>query len=337
VIGSDDPFRSPAALPARRLRPLPVSALLEIAARVLRRHWPVLVGLAVLFGLPAALLSSASGMPLGTTLSRLLPASAADTAAPLVLTNQDLSDLGTGLLIAVAGSLAAGVLAAIAAVGFARVVARDYHGDRVTLGDAATRSLVLAVAAVGAALVAAGATLALVTLGLAAVVGIVAVTAGGDVTAGGPGAFLALVVVVAVVAAVALVNIRWALATPVIATEGSGPVAALRRSWHLTAAHAWRTFLVMLLTALVVGVLGMLVAQVLAIVFVDPWADAAGHAVLGEAAVSTVVSVLFAPVGPVVLTVLYFDQRVRRDGWDLPAPVAAGFAGPDDAQRPGQR
>ncbi len=38
------------------------------------------------------------------------------------------------------------------------------------------------------------------------------------------------------------------------------------------------------------------------------------------------VSVLFAPVTVVVQTVLYFDLRVRRDGWDLP-PVAVSTDG----------
>ena len=43
------------------------------------------------------------------------------------------------------------------------------------------------------------------------------------------------------------------------------------------------------------------------------------------------VSVLFAPVTVVVQTVLYFDLRVRRDGWDLPAVTVGGDAGtPDD-------
>ena len=47
-----------------------------------------------------------------------------------------------------------------------------------------------------------------------------------------------------------------------------------------------------------------------------------------ETAIVTAVTVLFAPVTPVVLAVLYHDLRVRRDGWDLPRPIQEDPAEP---------
>src|ERR1700730_3381872 len=36
--------------------------------------------------------------------------------------------------------------------------------------------------------------------------------------------------------------VRWAVAVPVLLAEGTGPIEALSRSWHLTRGSWWRTF-----------------------------------------------------------------------------------------------
>jgi ABC-type dipeptide/oligopeptide/nickel transport system permease subunit len=58
----------------------------------------------------------------------------------------------------------------------------------------------------------------------------------------------------------------------------------------------------------------------LAIVIVYLLAEPAGMTLMGQTLVDTLVTVLFAPVGTVVMTVYLYDQMVRRDGFDLPAP-----------------
>jgi len=295
-----------------------MSSVFEIGARILRRHWAVLLSISFVFGLPGALLSAASSVPFGTTLADILPQG--EATAPIVISDAQAQDLATGLLIATAGSLIAGVLAVICAIGFARVVQQDYHSGRVTLRDAATQTLRRALPALGTAFLAAFATLGLLALGTVGVVAMLTALAPDGPSGGGIGVFLAILVGVACFFAVVVVSVRWALAASIVAIEPVGPMAALRRSWHLTRDATWRTFLALLLVNLVVGILGTIVSQVLAIVIVDLLADPAGVAVVGETLVSMLVTVLFAPVSTVVMTVFLYDQMVRRDGWDLPAP-----------------
>jgi len=293
-----------------------MSSVFEIAARVLRRHWAVLLAVSVLVGLPSALLGTAASIPIGEALVDILPE--AGSTAPVTITDAQVRTLGDALLVATAGWLIAGMLAGIAAVGFAWVVQRDYHGQPVTFGDTLSRSIGRALTALGASLLAALATAGLLVLG--ALGALVCLSALGPVGAagGGLGPFLAILVGVVAFLAVTVLGVRWALAIPIVAIEPVGPLAALRRSWHLTGGAAWRTFFALLLTLLVTGILGALITQLLAIVIVDMIAEPAGMPLVGEVVVSTFSTVLFAPVSTVILTVYLFDQMVRRDGWDLP-------------------
>jgi hypothetical protein len=77
---------------------------------------------------------------------------------------------------------------------------------------------------------------------------------------------------------------------------------------------------VLAVLALLVSVLSAVLAQVAISVFelISPSLD---EARIVETTIVTAVTVLFAPVTPVVLAVLYHDLRVRRDRWDLPGPI----------------
>lgn len=304
--------------PDRRLRPVPMSTILEISTRIVRRHWAVLLGISVLVGLPGALLGAVAGIPFTDALIDVLPPEGSTSA--VAVTDAQARQLGEGLLIATGGSLVAGILAAIAAVGFAWVVARDYHARPATFADTITRSVTRAVPALATALLAALATLAMLIAGSGGVVATLALLAPNGVSGGGIGVFLAIVVGVVTVIGIVVVSVRWALALSIVAIEPLGPVAALRRSWYLTGEAAWRTFGALLLVTLVVGILGAVVTQLLAIVVVDLLAQPAGMTLVGTTLVDTFVAVLLAPVSTVVMTVYLFDQMVRRDGFDLPAP-----------------
>jgi uncharacterized membrane protein len=249
---------------------------------------------------------------------RLLPEPG--TTGTRAITEADIQELGNGLLVALAGSLVAGILASIASIGFAWVVWRDYHAQPVRFGDTLSRSLARAIPALVAGLLAGLITFGILLAGGAAVVAAIVLLAPDGVTQGGLGVFLAILVGVVAVIAVVVVSLRLALAIGVVAVEEVGAIDALRRSWHLTQGATWRTFFVLLLVGLIVAILGALVTQLLAILVVDLLAGPAGVSLVGETVVNTLVTVLFAPVTTVVMTVYLFDQKVRRDRWDLPAP-----------------
>lgn len=115
----------------------------------------------------------------------------------------------------------------------------------------------------------------------------------------------------------------WAVLSPVIGTEGLGPIAALRRSYRLSR----RSWGLVLGTCLVVG----FTCQVLRLSLGAAAGLYAGLGWPGDAAVATAVSVAARLVtvplvaGSAVLT--YLDLRVRNEGLDIELAVADRLAG----------
>jgi hypothetical protein len=313
-------MRRPGDDPGRRLRPAPISSLFEIGFRILRRHWAVLLGVAVLIGLPGTLLGAVASIPFGEAIARTLPDGT--TRSTVTLTDAEVRELLDTALLAMGGAIVAGVLSALAAVGFAWVVARDYHARPVSLGDSVGRALGRALPALALALLTTLAVLGIVLLGVGAAAVLLGLLAPEGAAGGGLGPFLAIVAGVVAFLAFVVVSVRLALGPSIVAVEDVSALTAIRRSWHLTGDHIWRTFGAIVLLFLIVAVLGAVLEQLLAIVLVDLIASGMGLELAGSVLVSTIVGVLFLPVTSVVLTVYLYDQMVRRDGWDVPPPTA---------------
>jgi hypothetical protein len=104
-----------------------------------------------------------------------------------------------------------------------------------------------------------------------------------------------------------------ALATVTLVLEpGTGPIAAMNRSWELTSGSRWKVFITVFVAWLFLLIPAIVVSIIAAI------GNAAG---IWSPLVSTVLSGLlqiFAyPFLYVVITVLYYDMRVRKEGFDL--------------------
>jgi hypothetical protein len=111
--------------------------------------------------------------------------------------------------------------------------------------------------------------------------------------------------------------IAYSMALPAMLTERVGGFGALRRSYRLVKGHWWRVFLTLLVAYILVTVVqgvvtGALVA--LAVVAFDP-ASFTAHVLATVAGI--VSSALTTPVLAAVTAVLYFDLRVRKEGFDL--------------------
>jgi hypothetical protein len=110
--------------------------------------------------------------------------------------------------------------------------------------------------------------------------------------------------------------VAWSVSFPALLSEGIGPVEAMGRSFRLVKGRWWATFgalLVMyLLVAVISGILGALLGATL-IAAVDSEVVAAVFYTI----VNTLSSLITLPLMASVLTVMYFDLRVRKEGFDL--------------------
>jgi hypothetical protein len=109
----------------------------------------------------------------------------------------------------------------------------------------------------------------------------------------------------------------YSVAVPAMLLERIGPVDALRRSFRLVRGRWWPTAGALVVGYLLIGILGALVT---AVIMVIPSLVADGNTLvgaLGAVVGGTVGSVLTTPYSAAVVTLLYFDLRVRKEGLDL--------------------
>lgn len=308
-----------------------IGMIIDIALRTLRRQWSTLLLLALLFAGPGALLTAAAGIRFNAIALDILPGLDEGMLddAPL-LTAGELQRLGEAFLAYAMATIVAGVLGSIGAVGFSAVVLADQRERRSDLREALLTSLrrtpsVLAFVAVTSAVVVGIAVAAVIAMSV-----VVSLFSGGSIQRGGPGVFLALVIGVALVVALAYLTMRWALAFPVMAFEDAGWRTALRRSWQLAGDNIWRIFVVVLFGALATVFVAALISQLLAIIIVDMVAGGAGLDVtVAESVVIALGTVLLAPLSPVLLAVLSLDLRRRHEGAAIPDHAS----GPESQER----
>jgi hypothetical protein len=133
-------------------------------------------------------------------------------------------------------------------------------------------------------------------------------------------ALLFMAVVFAVAIATALVLVRFVFFVQAVVVEGRGPVDALRRSWRLVRGSYWRVlgimFLLLLLLYILVGLPTGIASVVIQLVFPDP----VRHFALRQS-LSTLIGylsqIVVLPLQLVAYTLLYYDLRVRKEGYDI--------------------
>ena len=280
------------APPLLRLRPLGLGELLDDVFRVYRRHFWLLVAIALIVSLPTLAFQFASGSATQfgfalTILGNLGNPDGLVGTQPPGLPNLALLALGyVVLIVLIPFTLGAIPRAAV------DIVLGNPVGVRSTLAGVARRYWAL--------------------MGLALLYVLIS-----------PLLFCLPVFV--------WLFVRWVVAIPALLTEGVGPIRALDRSWVLTRAHWWRLFgilaLIYLLTWVLSNALGVFALPLAIVVpFVAP--EVRGAIIL---TVETLASAVVEPALYLCVTLLYFDLRIRREHFDLdelarqavmPQPVA---------------
>jgi hypothetical protein len=130
--------------------------------------------------------------------------------------------------------------------------------------------------------------------------------------------------------------VAWSVAIPVLLVEGLGGMAALRRSFDLVKDRWWATcgrlVVAYILVSVVTGVVTVLPLALTSSV-VD---DTSFGALLIEHAANLVVSLVTTPFIAAVTMLVYFDLRVRKEGFDL-APLAGDTPESPAGVRPAPR
>ena len=98
---------------------------------------------------------------------------------------------------------------------------------------------------------------------------------------------------------------RFAVSVPALVIEGKRGTAALSRSWDLVTGHSWPVLGALLVAGLITGA----VSGILTAPFADSWFLRGSFASIG--------SVITTPFMALVLGLVYFDLRVRKDGLDV--------------------
>jgi hypothetical protein len=309
----------PGAIP---LRPLVLSDIFDGAFKIIRYNPSATIGAAVLVSAVAMIVPIVAGIATGST-GGFSPDPTSGS-----LSDSQLLDL----LVALGGLLAGAQLQAIGLLFVSGMIAHVSSaaavGRRLTMAEAwaATRGKRWRLLGM-AFLLGLG---VLVVVGLA--VGLVAMVAFGFK------APLGQVVLFAVLLAlIVFVGYLWfwvrvrALAVPTLMLEPVGVFGALRRAVRLTRHQFWRLLGLLLLVSLVVGVAGGILRLPFSIagqLFLTTSTDT-GYGLLIylvlTAVGTTISSAVLQPFSAAVSALLYIDQRIRKEAYDVELLGRAGI------------
>jgi len=163
--------------------------------------------------------------------------------------------------------------------------------------------------------------LRMLTIGGAAVVGGIVIALLGRTNGG-----IAVLLIIVLSVLMLLLFARLFATTNAVVFENSGASESLSRSFAISKDSAWRIFGVILLSYIVLIVaqiaIGLTVQVVISMILRSP---------VVASMVGNVIGALLYPFLSIALMVLYFDQRIRKEGYDLdvlsdglpksPAPV----------------
>ena len=274
-----------------QLRPLGIGEVIDVSFTILRRRFAQMVTIAALVTVPFGL-AQALATP------DALSSPALQTGE---FTEQDIENL-KGLFELdqwvpfLIFSLLGGLASLIATGALTSVVADEYLDAESTWRGSIREGIRRLPRILGALLL-----LFLLYVGAVLIVILLALVIGG---------FVVLVIIAGVVFAF-IAGVSISLFIPALVVEDLSPWESFRRSWNLTSGRRWPIFGALLLALVVVSIAGAIVQGVAVLPFPSSQ----------QFAVSTIASVMSGivttPFVSTVNTVIYFDQRVRKEAFDL--------------------
>jgi hypothetical protein len=109
----------------------------------------------------------------------------------------------------------------------------------------------------------------------------------------------------------------WGVALPAMLTEDARGSKALRRSFQLVRRTWWRTFGLLLLGYVGAGVISGIISTIPQLVLLTDVGDSLAATLTINGLGTALASILTTPFLTALVSVLYFDLRVRKEGFDL--------------------
>lgn len=157
-------------------------------------------------------------------------------------------------------------------------------------------------------------------------IGSTRIFSGGGGVIAGAGALMAILWALAIVVAglvfAAFFYCKFSLAVPACMLEQMPVGTALSRSWRLTKNSFWRIFLVFLLTAIINIVLGLVLGLPGQLYSSLVHKGAVLGLVMQEIG-GFIAGVIASPIYTIAIALIYYDQRVRKEAFDLQVMMEA--------------
>jgi hypothetical protein len=268
-----------------QLRPLSIGEVLDAGFRLLRHRFGTLMLCVLAAGLPLSILRTIIIASTDPDYYDVNAVRIGDTPTEVIV-----GEIVAALVFFL------GVLIAIAAC--FRVISAAYLGEPMTAGESLRAGARRVPAMVGASIV-------LVILAVVVFFILAVLTA------------LFRPFVIALIAALVYLCVKWALVWPAIVAEKAGPLHSINRSWTLTEDRWWRSFAVLLVLwlisiVLVVALQFGLIGAFTSIDSISPIALA-----VVDTLFNVIVMAVLYPLSAAIISVLYYDARVRKEGFDL--------------------
>ena len=305
------------------LRPMTIGDMFDAAFRLYREHFLTFIGIVALLQVPMAIVQFAAQVLLGNPAQvKWLRAA----AQPQNLAPSALLDLLPEYLTSIA--LVAGVNIVIALFGqtlmtgaLANAIARSYLGRPAPILQAYRLGVPRYTALILASLLVTAALLGVVALLGGCVAGVLTAYPARQRSAaliGGLfiGAFGALLVVVPLFI---FITVRLLFTTQAIVLEGHGAVGGLRRSWNLVRGSFWRTLGIIFLLNILISVLAGMPAAAVSFglnLAGDPIRNLTRNQAI-TVFLTQIGTILATPIALSIYTLLYYDLRVRKEGYDI--------------------
>ena len=125
---------------------------------------------------------------------------------------------------------------------------------------------------------------------------------------------LSFLMFITLLCVVGFLSVKFAFISLAVILEGLGPVDALKRSWNLSKGSFWRVLGRLIIIGLVVGVIGMVLGAIIgAILGVGASLSTAMTTSLISSFLTTLVSAVIIPVQSSYQTLMYLDERMRKE------------------------